>query len=180
MSILTNTASRSADEAAEYTRAILGLIGSRDPMAVLASTPAEIQRLVADLSEAQSAQPESKGKWSIRQVVQHLADGEIIWGWRMRMVLSHERPAITGYDQDAWATRLAYHDVPLPQSLADFEYIRGINLRLLSRISPQDLDRVGVHAERGEESVRHMMKMYAGHDTLHLRQVERIKAVVCR
>ena len=76
------------------------------------------------------------------------------------------------------ATRLAYQDVPLAQSLADFEYVRGINLRLLSRIPPQDYDRIGVHAERGEESVRHLMKMYAGHDTLHMKQVERIKASI--
>ena len=146
-------------------------------MTVLASTPGELKRLLSHMSEEDAARPEASGKWSVRQVVQHLADGEIIWGWRMRMVLSHERPVITGYDQDAWAARMAYNDVPLAQSLADFDYIRGINLRLLSRIPPEDFDRVGVHAERGEESVRHMTKMYAGHDTLHLRQVERIKAV---
>ena len=91
------------------------------------------------------------------------------------MVLAQDRPAITGYDQDAWATRLRYTDAEIEQALGDFDQLRASNLRLLTRMPEADRARVGVHAERGEESVAHMMRLYAGHDVLHIRQIERIK-----
>jgi len=178
MSIFTNSAARSKEEAAEYTRAILGLLGDREPLGVLRETPAAIRGLLAGLSDADSAKPEFEGKWSIRQVMQHLADSDLVWGWRLRMVLAHDRPTITGYDQDLWANRLGYASVPIAQSFADFEHLRDANLRLIARIPVSDFSRVGVHSERGEESVAHMMKMYGGHDLLHRRQIERINAAV--
>jgi DinB family protein len=108
-------------------------------------------------------------------VLRHLADSDIVWGWRMRMVLAHLRPTLTGYDQDLWADRLKYAEADAEQSLREFAVLREGNLRLLTGASPEDLERVGVHAERGEESVAHMMKLYAGHDLLHLQQIERIR-----
>lgn len=178
MSIFTNSAARSVDEAVEYTRAILGLLGDRDPVTVLSATPAALRRLVDGMPDRLTALPEAEGKWSIRQVCQHLADSEVVWGWRMRLVFAQDRPTITGYDQDAWATRLRYADVPVAQSVADFELLRAVNLKLITRMPVEDRGRFGVHAERGQESIEHMMKMYGGHDTLHLRQVERIKLAV--
>ena len=178
MSIFTNSSARSREEAAEYTRAILGLLGTRDPLTVLGDTPAALRRLLDGMPDRLTALPEAEGKWSIRQVCRHLADSEIVWGWRMRLVYAQDRPEITGYDQDAWATRLRYAEAPVEESLGDFERLRAINLRLIGRMPVEDRARVGVHAERGHESVEHMMKMYAGHDTLHLRQIERIKAAV--
>jgi len=178
MSIFTNSAARSKDEAAEYTRAILGLLGDREPLGVLRETPAVIRELLAGMSDEETARPEAEGKWSIRQVMQHLADSDLVWGWRLRMVLAHDRPTITGYDQDLWATRLGYASVPIAQSFADFEHLRDANLRLLARVPASDYTRVGVHSERGEESVAHMMKMYGGHDILHRRQLERIRRAV--
>jgi len=178
MSVFTNSAARSIDEAAAYTAAILGLLGSRDPMDVLPRTPDAVREAVAGLSEQQLSQREAAGKWSIRHVVRHLADGDLVWGYRMRMVLAQDRPTITGYDQDQWADRLHYGVADVPQALDEFALLRRGNLRLISAASAADLQRVGVHSERGEESVAHMLKMYAGHDLLHLAQLERIRAVV--
>jgi len=178
MSVFTNSASRSVDEAKDYTAAILDLLGTRDPMDVLPRTPDAVREAIAGLSETQLSQREAPGKWSIRHVVRHLADGDLVWGWRMRMVLAHDRPTITGYDQDLWADRLHYGEADVSLALDDFSVLRRSNLRLLAAASAADMQRVGVHAERGEESVAHMIKMYAGHDLLHLAQVERIRAVV--
>lgn len=114
----------------------------------------------------------------MRHVLQHLADSELVWGYRLRMVLAHDRPQITGYDQDLWAARLEYDDADPDQALKDFAALREANLRLLARASADDLKRVGVHAERGEESVAHMIRLYAGHDLLHLAQLARIRHAV--
>jgi hypothetical protein len=175
MSIFTNSAARSIEEASEYTSALLALLGDRDPLEVLPTTPPAIRKLVAGASAEELRTPEADGKWSIGMVAQHLADSELVWGWRLRMVLAHDRPTITGYDQDAWATRLRYNEAVIDDSLGDFEHQRRSNLRLLSTMPETDRSRVGVHAERGEESVAHMMRLYAGHDLLHIRQIERIK-----
>ena len=175
MSVFTNPASSSKEQGQAYTAAILDLLGDTDPMSVLKATAAKLKEAIAGLTPAQLRKPEAPGKWSIAAVVRHLADSEIVWGWRLRMVLAHDRPAITGYDQDAWADRLGYIEADAQEALAEFEVLRAGNLRLLRRCSAEDLARFGVHAERGEESVAHMMKMYAGHDLLHLRQMERIR-----
>jgi hypothetical protein len=94
------------------------------------------------------------------------------------MALAHDRPPLTGYDQDAWAERLGYDESDPAESLEEFRVVRRGNLRLIDRASPDDRLRVAVHAERGDESVEHMLKLYAGHDTLHLRQIERIRTAI--
>jgi hypothetical protein len=178
MSIFTNSAARSSEESADYTRAVIGLLEGRDPMQVLRETPAALRAILDGVSADVAGRPEAPGKWSIAMVAQHLADSELVCGWRLRLVLAHDRPSITGYDQDAWAMRLRYADAPLEPALADFEAVRAANLRLLARVPESDRERVGVHAERGEESVAHMIRMYAGHDLLHVRQIERILSAV--
>ena len=178
MSVFSNPASRSLAQARAYTTAVVGLLDGRDPVAVLRATPAALSRTVDGLSDAQLSRPEAEGKWSMCQVLQHLADSELVCGYRLRMVLAHDRPPITGYDQDLWAERLDYAHADVAHALEDFRTLRAANLRLIERASLEDLKRVGVHAERGEESVEHMIRLYAGHDVLHLRQLERIRAVV--
>ena len=178
MSVFTNRASRSADQARDYTAAILSLVAGREPIDVLRQTPDAVRSKVAGLSESQLSAPEASGKWSMRQVVRHLADSDLVWGYRLRMVLAHDRPTITGYDQDLWADRLRYDRADLEQALQELAVLRRSNLSLLAGASAADRQRVGVHAERGEESVDHMIRMYAGHDLLHLQQLDRIRAAV--
>jgi uncharacterized damage-inducible protein DinB len=178
MSVFTNPASRAAGDAEAYVSAVLGLLGDRDPLTILRDTRGALARGIHELSAEQLRRPERPGKWSIAAVLQHLADAELVWAWRMRLILAQDRPVITGYDQDLWADRLHYDRASPADAIDMFDVLRGSNLRLLAGASPADLDRVGVHSERGEESLRHTIKLYAGHDLLHLNQIERIRAVV--
>jgi hypothetical protein len=178
MSVFTNPASSSKENARAYTAAVVDLVGERDPLEVLRKTPVALERAIRGLTGRQLSKREAPDKWAIRHVVRHLADSEVVWGWRLRMVLTHDRPPITGYDQDLWAARLGYNEADVRESLVEFAALRRGRLRLLKRVIPSDLDRVGVHAERGEESVRHMLRLYAGHDVLHLNQIERIKSLL--
>lgn len=178
MSVFTNPASRSIEQAREYTAAVLNLLGSNDPMTVLRSTPDAVRHAVVDLTDGELSQPEAPGKWSIRHVVRHLADSDLVWGYRVRLVLAQDRPTLTGYDQDRWAEHLHYDEAPIEAALEEFTVLRRSNLRLIAGASPGDLERVGVHAERGEESVAHMVRLYAGHDLLHLAQLARIRQTI--
>lgn len=174
MSIFTNNAASSKEEAGAYTTAILGLLGERDPLQVLRATPSAAQQLIEGVAADRLAAPEAPGKWSVRHVLAHLADSDVVLGWRLRMIVAHDAPEITGYDQDLWSERLHYGDVEPAASLAAFSALRAWNLRIFETADDAVLQRYGVHCERGRESLAHLMRMYAGHDILHLRQIERI------
>lgn len=114
------------------------------------------------------------------QVLAHLADSDLVWGWRLRLILAQDRPPLTGYDQDAWSRRLGYAGIDPSDSVEMFRVLRRANLRLIERAAPEDLQRVGVHVERGDETLAHQRRLYAGHDILHLNQLERIRQAVGR
>lgn len=174
MSVFTNPAGAAREQAAAYVTAVLGLLGDQDPLDVLRATPGRLERVLADTPADVLARPEARGKWSMGEVLAHLADSDLVWGWRLRLILAQDRPALTGYDQDAWARRLGYAEIPPADSVAMFGVLRRANLRLVERASPADLQRIGLHVERGEESLAHQLRLYAGHDLLHLNQLARI------
>jgi len=180
MSVFTNPAESTPAQIVEYVDAVLGLVAGRDPLEVLVGTPALLRERLAALPAADVVRPEAPGKWSIRHVLAHLADSELVWGWRLRLILAQDRPAIGGYDQDRWAARLGYDEADAREAAERFAVLRDANLRLLRRATADDLRRVGIHAERGEESLAHLVRLYAGHDLLHLRQIDRIAAAAGR
>lgn len=176
MSVFSNPQSGAADGAAAYIDAILDTLGDREPTRVLRETVPEVERLTANQPDAVMRHPENVGKWSAVEIVQHLADSELVWAYRLRVVAAEDRPTLSGYDQDAWATQLHYRDVVPSDALEQFRLLRRLNLQLLDSLPPRDLERVGLHNERGEESLALMVRLYAGHDLVHLRQMRRVLA----
>lgn len=178
MSELTSRYSDAVAQARTYVAALLAVLGSRDAVEVLAETPDALRVAVAGLSAGQDGTPERAGKWSVRQVVQHLADSELVASFRFRMILAHEAPELPGYDQDLWAERLRYEESDIPTALQDFTTLRRANLRLFRRATPDDLRRMMHHAERGDESLEHLMRLHAAHDLVHRRRIARIRAAI--
>ncbi len=150
-------------------------LGEDDPIEVMAETPDRLRKLVRGLTEAQLARKPAPGKWSMKEIVAHLADGEVILGSRYRFVAAHDKPPIPGYDQDAFVAKLGPLNAKTGDLVDDFAMARAVNLGLLDRLPADAFDRLGVHSERGEESLREMIAMYAGHDRWHLRQIETIR-----
>jgi hypothetical protein len=175
MSGFANPPRYAAETAQAYVASLLAVLGDRDPLEVMAATPAALREATAGLDAAAARAPEAEGKWSVQEVVRHLADSEIVYGYRIRLIVAAERPAIPGYDQDAWAQRLGYLDGPLDEALADHAAMRAMNLRWLRARTPAELARTGLHSERGEESVAHIARLLAAHDLVHLRQIARIR-----
>jgi hypothetical protein len=178
MSVFTNPATAAAGNAAAYISAVLELLGDREPGAILRETPSTVARAVEGMALPDLRRPECPGKWSTVQILQHLADSEVVGAWRMRLILAQNRPQLTGYDQDLWAERLNYSQADPADALELFTVLRRANLRLVDAASPADRQRIGVHVERGEESLEHLCRLYAGHDLLHLRQIERVRRAV--
>lgn len=180
MSIFTNPASGAREDGERYTAAVLELLGDADPFEILATTVSWCESEVSDLTDEQLSRPEAPGKWSVIEILRHLADSELVWGYRLRKVLAEDRPRLTGFDQDLWAERLNYAASSWRESLGAFRALREGHLGLLANASEADLDRVAVHSERGEESVRHMILLYAGHDLVHRNQIRRVRSAAER
>jgi len=171
-----NPAGNAAAAAAGYTRAILEVLGNRDPIVVAAELIHWLERRTAGLDDAILRRPEAPGKWSVVQVIQHLADTELVYAWRTRQILTQDRPAIQGYDQDAWAKELRYEAADLAVALGQLRGVRTANLRLWRSLTPAQLTRVGLHSERGPESLDLVIRMMGGHDLVHRRQIDRVLA----
>ena len=180
MSVFTNPSSAASEDADRYIAAVLGLLGDRDPLDFLRTTSDWLDRTVKRLSREELGAAEGDGKWSVREVVQHLSDSELVQGYRLRMVLAEDRPQLTGFDQDLWAARLHYERSDVQHALEQFRLLRRANLSLADGASDEELQRVGVHAERGEHTLEQMISLWAGHDLVHVRQIERICAIVER
>jgi hypothetical protein len=177
---LSNPAGQATAAAAGYVRALLDLLGSRDPLEVQEELLPWLRGRLSSVDDATLRHPERPGKWSVIEVVQHLADAELVMGFRIRMALATDRPALQGYDQDLWVQELRYREVPLQTALHQLAGMRDGNLTLARRLAPAQLQRVGIHSERGEESVGLMLRLMAGHDLVHRRQIDRILEPVAR
>jgi DinB superfamily len=128
-----------------YQRELLALLGTSDPVEVLAATPATIEQWTMPLTAEVLDQRPAAGEWSVAELVGHLWDAEIAYGFRARIILTRDRAPLIGYDQEAWA-RLARP--PLAELLAAFAALRTANLVLI-RGTPVSLwDRLGIHEER--------------------------------
>lgn len=153
----------------------LEALGGDDAVSAMAEAPDRLRRLVRGLTEKQLATRPAPGKWSIREIVAHLADGEVVLGSRYRFIAAMDRPPLPGYDQDAFVANLGIARTATADLLDDFAMARALNIGLLERVGEAAWERVGLHAERGEESLGSLVTMYAGHDRIHLSQIETIR-----
>ena len=170
----SNPAGNAAAAASSYVKALLDLLGSQDPLVVLAELLPWLEERLRGLPEPMLRRPEAPGKWSVIQVIQHLADSDLVAGYRIKMIVSQDRPALAGYDQDRWAGVFHYDLIPLMLALEQLRALRAANLYVWTRLTPEQLERVGIHAERGPESAGHLLRLMGAHDLVHRRQIDRI------
>ena len=159
-----------AETAQQYISRILDQLRDQDPLRVLESTPGKLAALIAGKSESELRRQPAAGKWSIAEIVIHLAETEIAIGFRIRMILGTNGTPIQAFDQNAWAVR--YAGMPIEPALQMFGVLRSANLALLRSLNPAQWEQFGLHAERGKETLRHISRLTAGHDLNHLAQVK--------
>jgi hypothetical protein len=160
----------------QYTQRMLGNAEGLDPLKVEAGTAKKLGRLIEGVPTAKLRKRPAPGKWSVAEILAHLADSEIVRGWRMRQILGAPGIQLQAFDQDAWAAAGHYEKRNPRKSLELFRTLREANLALLKSLTPEQWKHHGMHAERGVESIEHITRMMAGHDVNHTGQVERIVA----
>lgn len=147
-------------------------IGGCPPLAILQSTPAALGDALDRIGAAQLAVPPAPGKWSPAQIACHLADCELVFGFRLRQTLAEDGPAVQPFDQDKWAA--TYDGIPASEAAETFSALRRWNLRLIQTALPQAAERTIVHPERGPMTFQTIIETMAGHDLNHLGQLGRM------
>ena len=158
----------------QYIQRILGFIDGKNALQVQRDTPKKLQKLIKPLSKKQLTQKPEPGKWSIAEILAHLADTELVGGWRMRLILGSNGVSLQPFDQDVWAETFAYSRRDPAASLETFRVLRENNLAMLKALPKNLWENYGMHQERGKETITHIVRMFAGHDLNHLGQVEKI------
>ncbi|MEP6801782.1 MAG: DinB family protein [Acidobacteriota bacterium] len=160
----------------EYRDRLLSLLGDSDPFQVLEATPRRAVDLHAQLGDWRVSQSWAPGKWTAREVLAHLADVEQAIGFRVRQIVtSPPGHVIQVFDQDLWAK--PYRRLASRAAVRGLVAMRAWNLSYFRTLEAEDLARVGLHPERGEESVDTLLRMHAGHDLNHLAQLDKIAAI---
>jgi hypothetical protein len=158
----------------QYVLRILGKVRDQNPIKVQTATAQKLARLLKTTSPAKLRKRPAPEKWSPAEIVAHLADVEIVIGWRIRSILGAPGTPIQAYDQDAWVVAGHYEKRDLRKCLEQFRILRDTNLALYKTLRPEQWKLFGMHSERGQESVEQIVRMLAGHDLNHLEQIEQI------
>jgi DinB superfamily len=144
-------------------------------------SPKEIAAAVSGLSEKVLRYKPSPEKWCVLEILAHLADVEIIYGYRLRQMLADAKPVIAPMDPDAWARNLNYLDSPPSELVAFYGLGRHHNLRLLRSLKASDLTKSAYHPElQREMTVADLVERMGGHGAGHLQQIEKLKTAASK
>jgi hypothetical protein len=146
----------------QYSQRILGHVEGKDPLKAQSAAAKKLGRLLKGAPASKLRKRPAPDKWSVSEIIAHMADTEIVIGWRIRSILGAPGTPIQAYDQDA--------------CLEQFRAVREANLVFYKSLKPEQWKHFGMHAERGEESLERIARMIAGHDVNHIMQIERILA----
>jgi len=152
--------------AAEGTRA--------QQIETLRRLPANLRQAVSGLNDAQLDTPYRDGGWTVRQVVHHFADSHANSYIRTKLALTEDTPAITAYDEAAWA-RLPDNRLPVEVSLPFVDAIHTRLVALFESMSDAEFERAFVHPERGRVTLANNVALYAWHSRHHLAHITRLR-----
>jgi uncharacterized damage-inducible protein DinB len=147
---------------------------ARDPFAVIAETPQQLARLVHSLDSKTLDTLPAPGKWSIRQILTHLADCELVFAFRLRQAIAEEHHTVQPFDQDQWASHYDAYDALT--ALETFTAVRRWNILFLSSLPHPAFEKPVTHPERGTMTLQTVVETMAGHDLNHLKQIIGLQA----
>ena len=130
----------------QYTQRIIAHTDNKEPLQVQQTTAKKLSTLIRKLNKKQLTRRPAPGKWSIAEILAHLADTELAGGWRMRMILTQNGTPVQAFDQDAWVAAGRYGQRDPRKCLEQFRVVREANLALLKSLSPDQWKHFGIHA----------------------------------
>jgi uncharacterized damage-inducible protein DinB len=161
-------------DSVEYLARIRALTQDGDFLALQREAPSVLAEWIRDVAASDLTRRPSPDKWSVGEILAHMAEDEVVSHWRYRQMLEFDGVQLTSFDQDLWAKVGNYGSRDPRESLEFFRLTREANWRMLERLSPEELQRGGTHAERGRITVEALARHMAGHDANHIAQIRRI------
>ena len=171
-------------EEATLARPYVHLLAGQDPAQVLRETPARLAELLRPLSAEAIERKPGANKWSIRELLCHLADCELAWGFRLRItygasdaqgsVSEQAGPGLQAFDQDAWSRAYEGSCYTTATARSTWSALRQWNLALIEGLSEADKAKPATHPELGPMSLWHIVEIAAGHDLHHLAGLEKL------
>jgi len=158
----------------DYLARIREQAQGKDPLAAQAQSPALLAELVNDIPVDRLTTRPAPGKWSVAEILAHLAEDEIATAWRYRQMVEHSGIPLPGFDQDLWANLGNYAARNPHDSLALYRLLREANLQFLRSLTTEQWEHFGIHAERGRITVRELAAHMVGHDANHIAQIKAI------
>ena len=162
------------ETAEQYKTRLAAYVEGKDPIAMQRQAPHTLAQLIEGVAESKLRIRPAPSKWSVTEIVAHLAEDELTSTWRYRQMLEHEGPVLPGFDQELWARIGDYASWNAHEALEMFRLLREANLRMFAQLTPEQWQRHGVHAERGKLTVQELCRHMAAHDMNHIDQVRRI------
>jgi uncharacterized damage-inducible protein DinB len=163
----------------QYLLRLASYVECQDPLAIQSQTAVKLAQLIAGFSAEQLSARRQPDKWSVTEILAHMAEDEIATAWRYRQMIEHDGVPLAGFDQDLWARLGNYANWLAQDALELFRLLRDANLRVFAALSPEQWEHSGEHAERGRLTVRDLARHMAAHDINHLRQVETLLGGPC-
>lgn len=161
-------------DSADYLHRMRNYAGDKDALELQRQAPVVLAQLLAGAPEEQLTKRADKNKWSIGEILAHLAEDEIATAWRYRQMVEHSGLQLAGFDQDMWARAGDYASRAPHESMALFRLLRNANLQFLQKITPEQWECFGIHAERGRITIKDLVVHMAGHDANHIDQIRRM------
>lgn len=157
-----------------YLDRIRSFAAGKDPLAMQREAPEVIALLIEGVPDDRLKRRPAPQKWSIVEIVAHLAEDELVTSWRYRQMLETPGCPLAGFDQNVWEQLGKYGTWSIDEALVMFRLLRKANLRLLQNLRPEQWQAFGVHADRGRITVHDLAIHMAGHDVNHIEQIRPI------
>ncbi len=142
---------------------------------IIRKTPDRLKAALAGVPKKLLTWRPAPGKWSIHEIACHLRDVERLFLERYAKMASHDRPALRMINQDELAVALRYNADDRAAVLQEFRALRAETSALLSALSHQSWQRIGLHPKRGEFSIAAQLDMHVDHDANHLNQIRALR-----
>jgi hypothetical protein len=146
----------------------------RDILAAQREAIQTLARLIDGVADELLGRTPAPGKWSVRAIIAHMAEDELVSSWRYRQMLERPGVALPGFAQDVWARFGDYDSWATREALEMFRLLREANLRALAKLTPEEWQCHGLHAERGRITVKDLARHMTEHDRNHIRQIEKL------
>jgi len=158
----------------QYLERLAGYVAGQDPLMMQRAAVLNLAKLIEAVPEEALRQKPAPEKWSVVEILAHLAEDELVSSWRYRQMIERTGATLAGFNQDEWARLGKYEEWNAREALGMFRMLREANLRMLAGLTAQQWEREGIHAERGRMTVRDLARHMAAHDVNHILQIARV------